>query len=97
MLKDDDPHESAEENRLYMRFRIRLTDVSAILVDGDYDWKRNFDDFHQAFKEDKRDTRRATFLPLLEKCGMLVALQQVSTFVLRDIGFTDGPEEDVLF
>ncbi|BBN04917.1 vacuolar protein sorting-associated protein 13A/C [Marchantia polymorpha subsp. ruderalis] len=74
---DDDPHESAEENRLYMRFRIRLTDVSAILVDGDYDWKRNFDDFHQAFKEDKRDTRRATFLPLLEKCGMLVALQQI--------------------
>jgi len=33
---------SSEENQLYMRFRMGLTDISAFLVDGDFDWRKQY-------------------------------------------------------
>ncbi|KAL2636221.1 hypothetical protein R1flu_007700 [Riccia fluitans] len=74
---DDIATESTEEKNLYMRFKIKLTDVSAVLVDGDYDWKQNFDDFQQTLKEGRSDKKPVTIFPVLEKCGVMVALQQI--------------------
>jgi vacuolar protein sorting-associated protein 13A/C len=74
---DDTPTESKEEVELYMRFRMRLTDVSAILVDGEHDWKKDYDDVAGYLIERKQQQKRDTYLPVLDKCGMLVAVQQI--------------------
>lgn len=57
---------------------MKLTDVSAILVDGEHDWTKDYDDVAGYLIERKKDQKRDTYLPVLEKCGMVVAFQQVS-------------------
>lgn len=91
-----------------MRFRIRLKDISAFLVDGDYDWRKQYNvnpetgrlhvvndhvlyqpdsveslknrgDKDTGASEGKRDDDGGLFfLPMLEKTGITVALEQVT-------------------
>ncbi|XP_024403056.1 uncharacterized protein [Physcomitrium patens] len=97
----------SEEHQLYMRFRIRLKDISAFLVDGDYDWRKQYNvnpetgrlhvvndhvlyqpdsveslknrgDKDTGASEGKRDDDGGLFfLPMLEKTGITVALEQI--------------------
>ncbi|KAG0557949.1 hypothetical protein KC19_11G167800 [Ceratodon purpureus] len=126
---------STEENQLYMRFHIGLKDISAFLVDGDFDWREQYnvnsvtgrlhavnDDLRHQVKdtecgEDRGDNRSGDFegkegggsnnvqevdnssdvsetigkdkkevdsgdgdlffLPMLERTGMAIALEQI--------------------
>lgn len=58
---------------MYLQFDVVLADVSAFLVDGDYHWKQI------SSNESLASTQRsnASFLPVVDKCGVLVRLQQV--------------------
>lgn len=42
LQEDGSTDDSSEENQLYMRFRMGLNDVSAFLVDGDFDWRKEY-------------------------------------------------------
>jgi len=129
--------DSTEENQLYMRFLIGLKDISAFLVDGDFDWRKQYNvntatgrlhdvnanllkgsgtvenrgntsgDFEgkeggasdnvqevdtisrvsqspeKSKNEVDSDEGDLYFLPMLEKTGMVVALEQVTpAFIL---------------
>eukprot|EP00850_Spirogloea_muscicola_P002380 SM000009S23509 [mRNA] locus=s9:423530:451441:+ [translate_table: standard] len=71
---------SDEELRLYMSFKLSASDISATLVDGHYDWSL----LPQENQERDRDglssssaANSTRFLPLLDKCGTNIALQQI--------------------
>lgn len=66
--------ETPEELDLYMRFRISFSDVSAFMVDGDFDWDDGNSSQHGQVEHVEG---RQMFLPVLEKCGMAVSFQQV--------------------
>jgi vacuolar protein sorting-associated protein 13A/C len=136
---DGSTDDSTEENELYMRFRIGLKDISAFLVDGDFDWRKQYnvnsatgrlhavnDNLRRQLKgsgnqEDRSDHKSGDFegkeggasdnvqemdnssnvsqtkgkgkkdvdpgdgdlffLPMLEKTGMTIALEQVSPHI----------------
>lgn len=74
---------------MYLQFDLVLSDVSALLVDGDYSWK-------QLSSERSSGSGRessVTFLPVIDKCGVLLKLQQVNsrhlaiTFLVKRIMF----------
>lgn len=58
---------------MYLQFDLVLSDVSAFLVDGDYHWSEN--------PSNKYDVSASIsgvgFLPLIDKCGVILRLQQV--------------------
>lgn len=140
MQKDGSTDDSTEENQLYMRFHIGLKDISAFLVDGDFDWRQQYninsasgrlhavnDNLRQLTGSESQESRGDNksgdfegkeggasdnvqevdnsssasqtngkaknevdssdgdlfFLPMLEKTGMTIALEQVSprTFI----------------
>ena len=138
--EDGSIDDSTEEKQLYMRFHIGLKDISAFLVDGNFDWRKHYNldsatgrlhaandtSLHQLrgseSREDRGDNKSGDFegkeggasdnvkevdtnsnvsqtkgkakrevdpgdgdlffLPMLEKTGMTVALEQVSSLTL---------------
>ncbi|XP_047340944.1 uncharacterized protein LOC124944671 [Impatiens glandulifera] len=69
----DNDFESPDEMNLYLQFFMILTDVSAFLVDGDYNWTN---------KSHKKSAKSAnlgpsSYLPVIDKCGVVLKLQQI--------------------
>lgn len=58
---------------MYLQFDLILSDVSALLVDGDYSWKQ----LSSKRSSGSGKESSATFLPVIDKCGVLLKLQQV--------------------
>lgn len=71
ILQDDYKRELSEEMDMYLQFDLVLSDVSALLVDGDYSWKQ------LSSKKSSGKESSVTFLPVIDKCGVLLKLQQV--------------------
>lgn len=71
-LQDDYERGSSEELDLYLQFDLVLSDVSAFLVDGDYDWSQ---DSKTSFKSSHPNGH--SFLPVIDKCGVILRFQQV--------------------
>ncbi|KAJ0970742.1 hypothetical protein J5N97_018701 [Dioscorea zingiberensis] len=66
--QDFQDHDSSEEKDLYLQFNLVLSDVSAFLVDGDYSW---------GALPVVADQNKSNILPVIEKCGIVVKLQQI--------------------
>lgn len=66
-MQDDQECESSENVDMYMHFNLVLSDVSAFLVDGDYYWSQ----IHL------NKSTGASFLPVVDKCGVIIKLEQV--------------------
>ncbi|KAK8614167.1 hypothetical protein V6N13_122539 [Hibiscus sabdariffa] len=71
--QDDYARTSSEELDLYLQFDLILSDVSAFLVDGDYHWSQT------SLKESaaSHNVNVVSFLPVIEKCGVILKLQQI--------------------
>lgn len=61
----DDSTKVPEESDTYLQFDLVLSDVSAFMIDGDYNWSH------------PKDSRLVSLLPVVDKCGIIVKLQQV--------------------
>lgn len=66
--------ENSEENEIYMHFKLGLKDISAFLVDGDYDWKGKS---HHKSATKLVHTEISAHLPVLDECGITISLQQI--------------------
>ncbi|KAK4746515.1 hypothetical protein SAY87_012827 [Trapa incisa] len=66
--QDDYNGESNAERDMYMQFNLVLSDVCAFLVDGDYSWNEKPLDISSG---------EITFLPVIDKCGVSLHLQQI--------------------
>ncbi|PPR99880.1 hypothetical protein GOBAR_AA20786 [Gossypium barbadense] len=71
--QDDNALTSPEELDLYSQFDLVLSDVSAFLVDGDYHWSQT------SLKKSAASTNTdgLSFLPVIDKCGVILKLQQI--------------------
>lgn len=76
-MQDDYERESSKELDMYLQFDLVLSDISAFLVDGDYHWSENSNKFSASAHKSA-----ASFLPVVDKCGVILKLQQVSLSVL---------------
>ncbi|XP_073111690.1 uncharacterized protein [Elaeis guineensis] len=65
--------DSSEEKDMYLQFNLVLSDVSAFLVDGDYCWSETPIDM------DINQQNNNSFLPVIEKCGIVLKLQQIQS------------------
>lgn len=74
-LQDDPDHGSLEELDMYLQFNLVLSDVSAFLVDGDYFWG------HSPSKNSagSSNSNGVSLLPFIDKCGVILTFQQVTT------------------
>ncbi|GMH29787.1 hypothetical protein Nepgr_031630 [Nepenthes gracilis] len=70
--KDDHVLDSTDEANLYLQFDLVLSDVSAFLVDGDYNW--SIDPLTQSSAS---MLNGISFLPVVDKCGVFIKLQQI--------------------
>uniref|UniRef100_A0A2C9U4Y6 Integrase catalytic domain-containing protein n=1 Tax=Manihot esculenta TaxID=3983 RepID=A0A2C9U4Y6_MANES len=71
--QDDNKRRPSEELNMYLQFDLVLSDISAFLVDGDYNWS-------QAPLRKSADSGKSngvSFLPVIDKCGVIVRLQQI--------------------
>ncbi|KAJ0048722.1 hypothetical protein Pint_15724 [Pistacia integerrima] len=68
--QDDCERKSSKELDTYLQFDLVLSDVSAFLVDGDCHW-----DCSQPSASNLRSG--ASFLPVIDKCGVILKLQQI--------------------
>lgn len=59
---------------MYLQFNFVLSDVSDFLVDGDYHWSTTPGEIvdQQVYN---------SFLPVVDKCGIVLKLQQVSIYI----------------
>uniref|UniRef100_A0A1J3IIE4 Putative vacuolar protein sorting-associated protein 13A n=1 Tax=Noccaea caerulescens TaxID=107243 RepID=A0A1J3IIE4_NOCCA len=71
--QDDYKRELSEEMNMYLQFDLVLSDVSALLVDGDYAWKQ----LSSKRSSGSGGESSVTFLPVIDKCGVLLKLQQI--------------------
>ncbi|XP_052211647.1 uncharacterized protein LOC127814276 isoform X2 [Diospyros lotus] len=71
--QDDSERGLPDEMNLYLQFDLILSDVSAFLVDGDYSWWQ----ISQKFSGDSAQLNVVSFLPVLDKCGVVLKLQQI--------------------
>lgn len=67
---------------MYFQFDLVLSDVSAFLVDGDYHWNQVIGDRTDGSSK----STVINFLPVIDKCGVIVKLQQVLTCLFASIG-----------
>lgn len=77
-MQDDNKRRPSEELNMYLQFDLVLSDISAFLVDGDYNWS-------QASLRKSADSGKSngvSFLPVIDKCGVIVRLQQVKMWML---------------
>ncbi|KAH9321017.1 hypothetical protein KI387_015656, partial [Taxus chinensis] len=65
--------EALEEKDIYMQFKLGLKDISAFLVDGDYDWRENCKD---KLALNTLRSENCVRLPVLDECGIFMSLQQ---------------------
>ncbi|GAB2263603.1 hypothetical protein Droror1_Dr00025737 [Drosera rotundifolia] len=70
---DDHAVDSSDGTNMYLQFGLVLSDVSAFLVDGDHRWNNGPVAQSSTFSA-LNDT---TFLPVVDKCGVLIKLQQI--------------------
>ena len=68
-FQDDSELTSPDEMNLYLQFDLVLSDVSAFLVDGDYHWSEP--------SLSGSAGSSVIFLPVIDKCGVILNLQQV--------------------
>eukprot|EP01018_Ginkgo_biloba_P007485 Gb_23775 [translate_table: standard] len=66
--------ESSEQKEVYMQFKLGLKDISAFLVDGDYDWREK--SHHQSGMVPHQQ-EHCVSLPVLDECGIIMSLQQI--------------------
>ncbi|CAM6102066.1 unnamed protein product [Calypogeia fissa] len=72
-----------EKNGLYSRFRISGSDISAFMVDGAFEWselptgKISTDEGGIGSSESPADKSTRLILPVLDRCGMSVVLDQI--------------------
>lgn len=71
--EDDSEWGSPEEMYMYLQFNLVLSDVSACLVDGDYLWSQT----HLNSVDDSSHLSGVTFWPVIDKCGVILKLQQI--------------------
>ncbi|XP_068635813.1 uncharacterized protein [Aristolochia californica] len=69
--QDDDDLCSPEEKDLYLKFNVCLSDISAFLVDGDYQW--NQPQHHDM----SSSSEKITILHVIDKCGIVLNFQQI--------------------
>lgn len=69
LTQDDHQQESDEEN-MYLKFDLVLSDVSAFLFDGDYHWRES------SLNKSAYHTNSRLF-QIIDKCGVILHLQQV--------------------
>lgn len=62
---------------MYLQFNLVLSDVSACLVDGDYLWSQT----HLRSVAGTSHLSGVTFWPVIDKCGVILRLQQVSILI----------------
>lgn len=72
--QDDRGSDSPEITNLYLQFDMVLSDVSAFLVDGEYGWAETSLGGHPGTSK----MSGAVMLPVMDKCGVVLRLQQVS-------------------
>lgn len=72
-VQDDAEYTSPEEMNMYTQFDLVLRDVSAFLVDGDYSWSL----FTPRRTDGSSKGKFNSFLPIIDKCGVFLKLQQV--------------------
>ncbi|XP_042953951.1 uncharacterized protein LOC122290372 isoform X2 [Carya illinoinensis] len=75
LIRTQDEYEvgSPEELDMYLQFDLVLSDISAFLVDGDYHWSENPSNKY----DPSASTSGVGFLPLIDKCGVILRLQQI--------------------
>ncbi|XP_050223282.1 uncharacterized protein LOC126673249 [Mercurialis annua] len=71
--QDDCGKRSSEVLDLYLQFDLVLSDVCAFLVDGDYHWSQT--SLHHS--TDSGQLSDISFLPVIDKCGVILRLQQI--------------------
>ncbi|XP_073134921.1 uncharacterized protein [Henckelia pumila] len=71
--QDDAEVASPDEMNIYSQFDLVLSDVSAFLVDGDYHWSQVFSDRKGVVS----NHNFISFLPVVDKCGVFLKLQQI--------------------
>ncbi|WCJ20748.1 hypothetical protein M5689_002962 [Euphorbia peplus] len=71
--QDDYDRKASEDLNMYLQFDLALSDVSAILVDGDYKW--NQASLHQSANSGQ--SSGVGFLPVIDRCGVILRLQQI--------------------
>lgn len=76
-VQDDSESSSADDMNLYLQFDLILSDVSAFLVDGDYSWSQT----SWNSSADSNKFKVVSFLPVIDKCGVILKLQQVIHFL----------------
>ena len=74
-MQDDYENGSLEELDMYLQFNLVLSDVSAFLVDGDYSWGQ----FPSNNSAGSSNSNGVSFLPFIDKCGIILKFQQVTT------------------
>ncbi|KAF3782527.1 Vacuolar sorting-associated protein 13C [Nymphaea thermarum] len=70
--QDDHDSSSVEEEEMFLKFKLELKDISAFLIDGDYSWGER--SLGCSASSSQQNAKR--FLPVLDKCGVVVKLQQ---------------------
>ncbi|KAF9624988.1 hypothetical protein IFM89_016808 [Coptis chinensis] len=73
--QDEYDLKSPEENDMYLQFSLGLSDVSAFLVDGDYHWSQT----PLNVSDSSSLSDHISFLPVIDKCGIVLKLQQIRT------------------
>ncbi|KAK6935059.1 Pleckstrin homology domain [Dillenia turbinata] len=71
--EDDSVTVSAEEMDMYLGFDLMLRDVSAFLVDGDFQWGDSGS--NKSFRVNS--SKDCNFLPVVDKCGVILKFQQI--------------------
>lgn len=69
---------------MYLQFNVALTDVSAFLVDGDYNWS----DHCPKVPAKSLGGSNMNLLPVIDNCGIVLKLQQVSTSFVSNFLFS---------
>lgn len=64
---------------MYLQFDLVLSDVSAFLVDGDFHWSQP----QLTSPAGSSPSGSARILPVVDKCRLIVNLQQVTNFSLE--------------
>ncbi|KAK3008800.1 hypothetical protein RJ639_013898 [Escallonia herrerae] len=70
--QDDNDWVLPAEINMYLQFDLVLSDVSAFLVDGDYQWSRPSLNLSAGSQFNV-----VSFLPVIDKCGVTLKLQQI--------------------
>lgn len=61
---------------IYLQFDMVLSDVSALLVDGDYTWNQT-----SVGSAVSIHNSGVNFFPVIDKCGVILKIQQVLRFI----------------